>query len=95
MSQHMRMDMERQPCPFAVLCDEIIDGLARHRPTLAQEQIFGAVIGVLIAYAQLRAQGPQLVALNRLLRRQAALFPAHIEAPGFQIDIVETKINEL
>jgi hypothetical protein len=77
MSEHMRPNLERQPCTLPYLLKKIVDGLARQRPALTYEEKWRVRKLGSLADAEPGADPAQLVALDRMLGRQASLQPAH------------------
>ena len=65
------------------------------RPALTQEQVRGASVRPERAFPQPRPQSAQFVALYRLVRREAALLPPHVEAGGVEVYILEPQVDQL
>src|SRR5262245_7932495 len=94
MPEHVRVHVKAQLRARADLLNQIIDGLPRHRSAFAEKEVWRSGIVALFTLAQPSADRPQLIAFQRLMCREAAFLPAHIETAGVQIEILQAQINE-
>jgi len=88
------MYVNAQLRPLADLCDQIVDGLPRHRPALAEKEVQRTGIAALLTGAQPGAQSAQFVAFDGLMSGETAFLPSDIEASGFQIKVFETQVHQ-